>query len=182
MLRKFLFAPFLMVLALPSFSGAWEGKVIGVKDCGTIIVFDGTNPPVSVHLQGIYKPKECPQGARQFVLDSAFGKKVEVKDEKKTDDGVIAEAVMPDGKSLNKELLRQDFMRNAGRPVPAAVSPKPAAALSPAQEGHRPAPSSASQERVASPVVGQDRKPSSSPGVRKWKDKDGNIHFSGTVN
>lgn len=172
MFKKSLFALFMIGLVLPSISFSWEGKVIGLRGCRAVIVFDGKNFPVTVFLRGVDPAKTCPQGARQFVSGAVFGKQVEVKDEQKTEGGVAAEVMMEDGKSLNKELLKQDFMRNA---APIKMSEKvPSASRA---EASQPSPRSA--RKAPSSAVQQSGELSAAPGVRKWRDKDGNIHFSG---
>ncbi len=181
MLKKSLLALFLSLLAVPSLSPAWEGKVIGIKDCRAIIVFDGMNLPVAVLLEGLERTKTCPQGAKQFVSDSVFGKKVEVKDGKKAEGGVVAEVIMPDGKSLNRELLKQDFMRYAGREAPVDASPKTPETISPPSQRHTPLPSPKSAKKDSPSTAKQYRETSAVPGIRKWRDKNGNIHFSGTA-
>ena len=181
MLKKSLFALFLSLLAVPSLSAAWEGKVIGIKDCRAIIVYDGTNLPVAVFLEGMEQAKTCPRGAKQFVSDSVFGKKVEVKDGKKAEGGVLAEVIMPDGKSLNRELLRQDFMHYDGRKAPVAASPKTPETISPPYQTHTSLPSPQSAKKDSPSGAQQCRETSAVHGIRKWRDKNGNIHFSGTV-
>jgi endonuclease YncB( thermonuclease family) len=182
MLKKSIFALSLMVLLFPSLPAAgWQGKVIGIKDCRTIIVFDGTNLPVTVLLKGMERTKRCPQEAKQFVAEAVFGKKVEIKDERKAGGDVVAEVIMEDGKSLNKELLRQGFMRHSNQAVPVAASPKPTAAPPPAPGGHESVASPEFAKKSSSQSAGQYRESSAVPGVRKWRDKKGNIHFSGSV-
>lgn len=181
MLKKSLFALFLSLLAVPSFSAAWEGKVIGIKDCRAIIVYDGTNLPVAVFLEGMEQTKTCPRGAKQFVSDSVFGKKVEVKDGEKAEGGVVAEVIMPDGKCLNRELLRQDFMRCAGREAPIDSSPEATETISPSSQTRTLFPSPKSAKKDSPSTAKQYRETSVVRGIRKWRDKNGNIHFSGTV-
>jgi hypothetical protein len=179
MFKKFLLVLFLTLLAVPSFG--WEGKVIGIRDCHAIVVFDGTNLPVTVFLEGVDQARGCPPGAGRFVSKSVFYKQVEVKDERKTDGGIVAEVVMQGGKSLNKELLQQDFMRHEGRETPVAAMPQSDESPGPAQEAPEPAASSESAKKDSSPAAEQYREPSPVSGVRRWRDEDGNIHFSGTV-
>ena len=179
MLKKTLFAFCLMSLMLPAFSFAgWEGKVIGVRDGETIIVFDGKNPPVSVRLND---EAGAGTGAKEFVSESVFGKMVKVENEKKGDDGaVVAEIIMPDGKSLNEKLRRQYSKREIRqeKPVPAPKSSEVSPHQSPVQT---PSASSNSAKKYSLPPADRLSEPSPVPGVRTWRDSEGNIHFSGTV-
>jgi endonuclease YncB( thermonuclease family) len=179
MVKIALFALCFMALLFPSFSNAgWEGKVIGVRDGGTIIVFDGKNPPVTVRLNGV---TEAGADAKHFLAETTFGKMVKVENEIRGDDGgVSAEVIMPDGKSLNKELLRQGFTRHDGQKKDSAVSAAPLKALPPDQEAHQPV-SEISGAGDSISNAQQYGEPPPVPGVRKWRDKRGNIHFSGTV-
>ena len=180
MVKKFLFVLCLVFLLSPSMSTAWEGKVIGVKDGRTVIVFDGNNPPVSVGLKGVRLAgqKDRDRDAMEFISRMVFNKRVEIKDEVRADGGsVTGEVLMRDGKSLNAELLKQDFARDGGQAAtPVAVDQSPRETYSPAPVY----PAKPSREYSSSSKT-QNAGPSPAAGVRKWRDKDGNIHFSGTV-
>lgn len=85
-------------------------KVIGVKDGDTIVVLM-EDVAQSVRLANIDAPeKKQPFGtkAKQFVSDLCFGKMVQMILEKQPDryGRLIAEIILPDGKNLNKELVK----------------------------------------------------------------------------
>jgi len=86
---------------------AFEGKVVGVADGDTLVVLDGTTQ-VRVRLHGI----DCPErgqafgsAARRLASSLAFGKTVTVKGRGRDRYGrLLGEVVLPDGRSLNREL------------------------------------------------------------------------------
>lgn len=86
----------------------FEAKVIGVADGDSLTVLDGTTQ-VRVRLHGI----DCPErgqafgaAAKRFTSALAFGKRVTVKGRGKDRYGrLLAEVVLPDGRSLNRELV-----------------------------------------------------------------------------
>lgn len=87
-------------------------KVIGVKDGDTIeILVD--QKPVTVRLYGVDAPeKKQPFGtqAKNFTSQLAFGKYVKLNDKGKDRYGrTIGEIILPDGKSLNQELVANGF-------------------------------------------------------------------------
>jgi endonuclease YncB( thermonuclease family) len=176
-LKRSLFVFCFMSMLLLSFSGAdWEGKVIGVRDGRTIIVFDGKNPPVSVRLNGVTGDGT---DAKRFLSETIFGKMVKVENEKRENDGGLsAEVIMPDGKSLNTELLKQGFMQRTGQEK---GSPVQLETLLSVGGGSSPAASEKSAKKDPPSAAQHCNEPSPATGVRKWRDKQGNIHFSGTV-
>lgn len=85
-------------------------KVIKVKDGDTIVVLID-NQELSIRLNHIDCPeKKQPFGtkAKQFVSDACFGEKVSLVHRNKYDryGRLIAEVILPNGKNLNKELVR----------------------------------------------------------------------------
>lgn len=93
----------------PTAGGAeFEGKVVGVADGDTLVVLDGTTQ-VRVRLHGI----DCPErgqafgaAARRLTSSLAFGKRVTVRERGKDRYGrVLGEVVLPDGRSLDRELV-----------------------------------------------------------------------------
>ena len=103
----------LCVLLLVAFSSArsqsFSGRVVGIADGDTIDVLRD-NRAVRVRLHGI----DCPERgqpfgrqARQFTGSLAFGKTVDVRVRDTDRYGrFVAEVLLPDGKSLNRELVR----------------------------------------------------------------------------
>ncbi|KAA9340536.1 thermonuclease family protein [Adhaeribacter soli] len=111
-LRNYLFL-LLVLLTLACGEKPKEGfKVIGVKDGDTVeLLMD--NKPVTVRLYGV----DCPEKkqdfgtqARKFTSDLAYGKFVRLE-QKGTDryGRTIGEIFLPDGKSLNKELVANGY-------------------------------------------------------------------------
>jgi endonuclease YncB( thermonuclease family) len=90
----------------------FTGKVVGVADGDTISVMRGGRA-VKVRLHGIDCPeKKQPFGtqAKQFSSDLAFGEEVEVQIQSFDRYGrVVGEVILPDGTSLNQELVRAGF-------------------------------------------------------------------------
>lgn len=86
----------------------FEGKVVGVSDGDSLTVLDGTTQ-VRVRLHGI----DCPErgqafgaAARRLTSSLAFGKTVTVRPRGKDRYArVLAEVVLPDGRTLNRELV-----------------------------------------------------------------------------
>lgn len=85
-------------------------KVIGVKDGDTVELLMNGKPQI-VRLSNIDCPeKKQPFGnnAKQFVSDLCFGKMVEISTDNKKDRNkrLIAEIILPNGKNINKELVK----------------------------------------------------------------------------
>src|SRR5437773_3020072 len=96
-----------LVFASPAFAD-FSGRVVGVSDGDTITVMhNGRGEKIRLH--GI----DCPEKrqafgtkAKQFTSEHAFGKNVTIK-VKDTDryGRTVGEVTLPDGKSLNEELV-----------------------------------------------------------------------------
>jgi len=111
-LIKHLKLPALIVCLFTVFvfaADSFTGKVVGITDGDTIKVLkDGKE--VKVRLDGI----DCPETgqafgkrAKQFASDMVFGKEVKVKSKGLDKYGrTLGEVILPDGKSLNRELIR----------------------------------------------------------------------------
>lgn len=96
--------------AAPSREGSFTDRVVGVIDGDTItVMLNGHGEKVRLH--GVDAPEKAQpfgQRAKQFVSDLAFGKDVTVRPMTKDRYGrMVAEVILPDGKSLNQELVRQ---------------------------------------------------------------------------
>ena len=92
---------------------AWAdftGKVVAVADGDTVSVLRDGTTTVKIRLNGIDCPeKKQPFGtrAKQFTSDLAFGKTVTVIEKEKDRYGrTVGEVILPDGRSLNHELVR----------------------------------------------------------------------------
>ncbi len=92
--------------------GDFTGKVVGVSDGDTIEVMRAGRA-VRVRLQGI----DCPEShqaygtrAKQFTAELAFGKTVAVQVHGTDQYGrILGEVILPDGRSLNRELVRNGY-------------------------------------------------------------------------
>lgn len=102
-----------LLLLFISATNTFIGKVIGVSDGDTIKVLTSDKTQIKVRLYGI----DCPEKnqafgtkAKQFTSELCFKKTVEVKQVDVDRYGrIIGEIFLPDGKSLNKELVRNGF-------------------------------------------------------------------------
>jgi len=100
---------FLILLLLVGCAAQEGQKVVGITDGDTIKVLVD-NKPVKVRLAEI----DCPEArqafgtkAKQYTADLAFGKSVRIITKGKDRYGrTLAEVILPDGKNLNKELVR----------------------------------------------------------------------------
>lgn len=106
-----IFALLLFVLSVNCSKGT-GGKVIGVKDGDTIEILIN-NSPVRIRLYGIDCPEKTqPYGtrAKEFTSQLAYGKTVTLREHGKDRYGrVIGEVILPDGRSLNEEILKAGF-------------------------------------------------------------------------
>lgn len=97
-------------LASSLLAADFTGKVIGVSDGDTITVLYRGHPE-KIRLEGIDCPEKAQaygQRAKQFTSDLAFGRVVTIRGLEKRDryDRILGEVVLPDGRSLNHELMR----------------------------------------------------------------------------
>lgn len=85
------------------------GRVVGIADGDTIRVLTGRTE-IKVRLYGVDCPeRKQPWGSRakQFTADLVFGKTVTVREIDRDRYGrVVGEVILPDGRSLNAELVR----------------------------------------------------------------------------
>lgn len=90
-------------------AAGFTGTVVGVSDGDTITVLDGQKPR-KVRLARIDCPEKAQpfgQRAKQFTAQLAFRKEVTVEVRgKEFYNRVLAEVILPDGRSLNEELVR----------------------------------------------------------------------------
>ncbi len=92
--------------------GDFVGKVVGVSDGDTIEVMRAGRA-VRVRLNGI----DCPEShqaygtrAKQFTSELVFGKTVAVQIHGTDQYGrILGEVILPDGRSLNRELVRNGY-------------------------------------------------------------------------
>lgn len=88
----------------------WQGVVVAATDGDTIKVLTDAKTEVKVRLYGVDAPeKRQPFGlaAKQFTIDWAVGRRVKVEERGRDLYGrVIGLVFLPDGKTLNRELLK----------------------------------------------------------------------------
>jgi micrococcal nuclease len=108
-------AIWLLLLFLPFACSPESGpqqKVVGVMDGDTIEILEN-NRPTKVRLYGIDAPEKAQDygsRARQFVSDLVFGKNVRLIEKGKDRYGrVIGIVLLPDGRSLNEEVVRNGY-------------------------------------------------------------------------
>ncbi len=101
-----------MGLMLSPVSNVFEGTVVGVSDGDTIKVMHGKTVE-SIRLKGIDCPeKRQPFGmkAKQFAAGLCFGAKVEVIEaDRDKYRRLVADVVLPDGRILNQEMVRNGY-------------------------------------------------------------------------
>lgn len=102
----------LILVAAPC-AADFAAEVVGVSDGDTItVLYQGR--PEKIRLEGIDCPEKAQafgQRAKRFTSVLAFGKVVTVRGDEKRDryDRILGEVIVPDGRSLNHELLRAGF-------------------------------------------------------------------------
>lgn len=106
----------LLFLALWPFAAQaadFTAKVVGVTDGDTLTVLTAEKRQVKVRLHGVDAPETGQDfGARskQAASSLAFGKQVTVSEMDRDRYGrTVAEVILPDGKSLNRELVRSGY-------------------------------------------------------------------------
>jgi endonuclease YncB( thermonuclease family) len=98
-----------LLLALSAFAADFAGSVVAISDGDTIkVMHDGRAE--RIRLYGVDCPEKAqPWGtrARQFTGDMVFGRTVTVRVRDTDRYGrTVGEVVLPDGRSLNRELVR----------------------------------------------------------------------------
>jgi endonuclease YncB( thermonuclease family) len=88
------------------------GRVVGVTDGDTLVVLRDRRP-IPVRLTAIDAPEKRQafgQRAKQFTAGLAFDRRVTVRATGRDRNGrVLAEVLLPDGRSLNRELVRAGY-------------------------------------------------------------------------
>ncbi len=100
------------LVASQALAADFTGRVVGVADGDTITVLT-KGKPIRIRLHGI----DCPEKrqafgnrAKQFTSRLTYGKAVTVKDLGQDRYGrTIADVILPDGRSLNRELVKAGF-------------------------------------------------------------------------
>jgi micrococcal nuclease len=104
---------FLLLLTSPAHAADFPAKVVGVSDGDTLTVLVDGNRQVKLRLHGIDTPEtgqDFGARAKQAASELAFGKQVTVREMDADRYGrTVAEVILPDGKSLNRELVRGGY-------------------------------------------------------------------------
>jgi micrococcal nuclease len=104
---------FITILVLPvsALAADYPARVVGVTDGDTLTVLTAGKKQVKIRLHGIDAPEtgqDYGQRAKQAASELAFGKEVTIRPVD-TDryERTVAEVILPDGKSLNREMVAQ---------------------------------------------------------------------------
>jgi micrococcal nuclease len=90
-----------------------NGKIVGVTDGDTVKLLTADFTEIKVRLEGIDCPEKNQafgQKAKQFTSDLCFGKQVTLQKSGEDKYGrTLGYILLPDGKNLNKEILRAGY-------------------------------------------------------------------------
>jgi endonuclease YncB( thermonuclease family) len=110
MQRLFTFCLLIALWPLPAHAEEFHAKVIGITDGDTLTVLKAKHQ-VKIRLNGIDAPEsgqDFGSRAKQAASDRAFGKEVTVRVLDKDRYGrTVADTILPNGKSLNQEMVRE---------------------------------------------------------------------------
>ena len=99
-----------MVLAFPACGADYSARVVGISDGDTLTVLTAASAG-QVRLCGIDAPEtgqDFGSRAKQAASELAFGKTVTIRPRDTDRYGrTVAEVILPDGRSLNREMVRQ---------------------------------------------------------------------------
>lgn len=108
LMRAFLLL--LLAFVSPACASEYPAKVVGVSDGDTLTVLVAGNRQVKVRLHGIDAPEtgqDFGSRAKQIASEMAFGKQVTVREVGRDRYGrTVAEVILPDERSLNREMVR----------------------------------------------------------------------------
>lgn len=106
-----LFLP--LIFAAPACSADYSAHVVGVSDGDTLTVLTAEKRQVRIRLHGIDAPEsgqDFGRRAKQAASESAFGETVTIRPVDTDRYGrTVAEILLPDGRSLNRELAREGY-------------------------------------------------------------------------
>jgi endonuclease YncB( thermonuclease family) len=91
-------------------AAGFRASVVGITDGDTLTILTSNRVPMKIRLAGIDAPEtgqDHGSAAKQLASDLAFGKEVTVEPRSTDRSGrTVAEVVLPDGRSLNREMVR----------------------------------------------------------------------------
>jgi endonuclease YncB( thermonuclease family) len=101
---------YLLLFTFPAPTAEYSSRVVGVSDGDTLTVLKADRTQVRIRLHGIDAPEtgqDFGSRAKQAASDLAFGKQVTVRPVDQDRYGrTVAEVILPDGRSLNREMVR----------------------------------------------------------------------------
>jgi endonuclease YncB( thermonuclease family) len=110
-MRRISLACLILLTASPASTADYVARVVGIADGDTITVLTAEKRQVKVRLYGIDAPEtgqDFGSRAKQAASELAFGKTVTVRPHDTDRYGrTVAEVFLPDGRSLNREMVRQ---------------------------------------------------------------------------
>ena len=101
----------LLLILVPSLAFAdYPARVVGITDGDTLTILKVDHTQVRIRLFGIDAPEtgqDFGSRAKQAASEMAFGKDVTIKERDHDRYGrTVAEVILPDGRSLNREMVR----------------------------------------------------------------------------
>jgi micrococcal nuclease len=112
-MKRFAALLILILWTLPANAADFAAKVVGISDGDTLTVLAAGNRQVKIRLHGVDAPEtgqDFGARAKQAASELAFGKQVTVREMDRDRYGrTVAEVILPDGKSLGRELVRAGF-------------------------------------------------------------------------
>jgi micrococcal nuclease len=109
-MKRLLLLLLFAILPAPALAADYPARVVGISDGDTLTVLTAAKKQVKVRLYGVDAPEtgqDFGSRAKQAASDMAFGKDVTIRERDKDRYGrTVAEVILPDGKSLNREMVR----------------------------------------------------------------------------
>src|SRR5262249_17765057 len=122
----------LLVLAFPACTADIAARVVGIADGDTITVLTADKTQHRIRLWGVDAPEtgqDFGSRAKQAASELAVGKTVTIRVRDKDRYGrTVAEVILPDGRSMNREMVRRGmawWYRTSPRMTPSWPGSKP---------------------------------------------------------
>ena len=101
----------LLVFAFPACAGNYSARVVGIADGDTITILKADKTQHRIRLWGVDAPEtgqDFGSRAKQAASSLAFGKQVTIRARDTDRYGrTVAGVILPDGRSMNREMVRQ---------------------------------------------------------------------------